>query len=83
MDQPDQYSTVLQKNINGMQVKNIQLDKVKMNVIQTAPNGVVNALTIFTFAQQDHFVTASYSGGKIFKGYLASTMVNDKLMSLN
>jgi hypothetical protein len=56
------------------------LDNVKMNVIQTAPNGVVNELTIFTFSQNDNFVSASYSGGQIFKGYLVGTIDEDKLV---
>jgi len=51
-----------------------------MNVIQTAPNGVVNDLTIFTFSQTDNFISASYAGGQIFKGYLVGTLHKDKLL---
>ena len=58
----------------------IILDNVKMNVIQTAPNGVVNALTIFTFSQKDSFVSAAYSGGPIFKGFLVGTIDGNKLL---
>lgn len=54
------------------------LDNVKMNVIQTAPNGVVNELTIFHFSQKDNFVCGSYAGGRIFQGYLVGTNENDK-----
>jgi len=56
------------------------LDKVKMNVIKTAPNGVVNESTIFFFSQTGNFVYATYSGGPIFKGYLVGTISNDKLV---
>ena len=45
----------------------MNLNNVKMNVIKTAENGVVNDLTIFTFSQVQNFVTAIYSGGKIFQ----------------
>jgi hypothetical protein len=55
------------------------LDNVKMNVIQTAPNGVVNDLTIFHFSQKDDFVCASYQGGRIWKGYLVGVMNQGKL----
>ena len=49
----------------------MSFENLKMNVIQTASNGVVNELTIFTFSQNGSFVSASYSGGPIFKGYLS------------
>ena len=58
----------------------ISLDNVKMNVIQTAPNGIVNELTIFTFSQNDDFVSATYCGGKIFKGYLVGKIDANKLL---
>jgi len=57
----------------------IMLNNVKMNVIQTAPNGIVNELTIFTFSQKENFVCAVYSGGQIFKGYLVGTINNHRL----
>lgn len=46
------------------------LDKVKMNVIQTADNGIVNHETIFIFSQDKNSVSAEYAGGKIYKGFL-------------
>jgi hypothetical protein len=58
----------------------IVLDNVKMNVVQTAPNGVVNELTIFTFSQNDNFISATYTGGRIFKGYLVGTIDRNKLL---
>jgi len=50
-----------------------------MNVIETAPNGVVNDLTIFSFSQTDNIVSATYCGGEILKGYLVGTVDKDKL----
>lgn len=55
------------------------LDNIQMNVIQTAPNGVVNEFTIFTFSQSGNFVSATYSGGQIFKGFLVGTINKEKL----
>jgi len=57
----------------------MNLNNLKMNVIETAGNGIVNELTIFTFSQTDNFVSATYSGGQIFKGYLVGTLDKDKL----
>lgn len=48
----------------------IQLDNIKMNVINTAVNGVVNEETIFCFKQSGTLVTAEYSGGETIKGSL-------------
>jgi hypothetical protein len=48
----------------------ITLDKVKMTVIQTADNGVVNKDTLFSFMQEGNVVQAEYAGGKIKKGFL-------------
>ena len=48
----------------------LTLDKVKMTVISTAENGVVNKDTLFTFTQVENVVEAEYAGGKIKKGYL-------------
>src|SRR5690242_6535720 len=57
----------------------MNLDKVKMNVVKTARNGVVNNLTIFTFFQTGNIVSAEYSGGQIMKGYLVGSITDDKL----
>lgn len=48
----------------------LTLDKVKMTVIQTAENGVVNKDTLFYFTQEGNVVQAEYAGGKIKKGFL-------------
>src|SRR5258708_34686706 len=57
----------------------INLDKVKMIVIQTAKNGVVNNDTIFTFTQDDNIVYGEYVGGKIKKGFLVGQNNNNVL----
>ncbi|MDX1940038.1 MAG: hypothetical protein SFU99_05765 [Saprospiraceae bacterium] len=58
----------------------MNLNDVKMNVIETAGNGVVNQYTIFTFSQTDNIVSAAYSGGQILKGFLVGTLHQDKLV---
>ena len=50
------------------------LDSLKMNVIKTAEQGVVNEDTIFDFKQTENFVSAEYSGGHILKGFLVGTV---------
>jgi hypothetical protein len=57
----------------------MNLNNVKMNVIETAGNGIVNELTIFTFSQKDNFISATYSGGQILKGYLVGILNQNKL----
>jgi hypothetical protein len=57
----------------------MNLDHIKMNVIETAGNGVVNELTIFAFSQTGNSVSASYSGGQIHQGYLVGTLDQNKL----
>lgn len=52
----------------------IMLDGIKMNVIKTAENGVVNHETIFHFSQKDGIVSAEYQGGKILKGFLVGKL---------
>jgi hypothetical protein len=57
----------------------INLNNIKMNVIETSENGVVNRQTIFSFNQEQDLVYANYSGGKIAKGYLVGNLKGDKL----
>ena len=57
----------------------MNLNNVQMNVIETAGNGIVNELTIFTFSQTDNFVSATYTGGQIVKGYLVGIVKQNKL----
>jgi hypothetical protein len=56
------------------QSKSISLDGIKMNVIKTAENGVVNHETIFLFSQKEGIVSAEYQGGKISKGFLVGKL---------
>ncbi len=66
-----------------MDVKETQitptLNRVKMVVIKTARNGVVNEDTLFEFSEEDNAISAVYSGGKIAKGFLVGTRVLDNL----
>lgn len=48
----------------------IRLDGLLMNAVQTAANGVVNAETVFRFAQSGDRVRASYAGGRVEHGEL-------------
>ena len=57
----------------------MNLNNIKMNVIKTAQNGVVNEQTIFSFSQVNNIISASYSGGKIEKGFLVGRIEKDKL----
>lgn len=57
----------------------INLDKVKMIVVQTANNGVVNKDTIFTFTQDSNIVHGEYAGGRISKGFLVGQNNNNML----
>jgi hypothetical protein len=57
----------------------INLNNIKMNVIVTSENGVVNQHTIFSFYQEQNLVYANYSGGQIAKGYLVGNLSDDKL----
>lgn len=50
-------------------VEQFSLEGVKMNVVKTADNGVVNQDTIFLFSQKENVVSAEYQGGKILKGF--------------
>lgn len=50
------------------------LHQVKMNVVQTAKNGIVNEATIFHFSQDEKRVSAHYAGGPIAQGYLVGQL---------
>lgn len=62
-----------------MNKSTLNLDNIRMSVIITAENGVVNRDTIFSFSHENEIVTAAYKGGKIIQGYLVGTMIGDKL----
>ena len=57
----------------------ISLDNIRMHVLQTAEQGVVNQDTLFCFRQNGSQVSAEYGGGQIRKGYLIGLIVNNKL----
>jgi|SRR5882672_7941820 len=57
----------------------INLNGIKMNVIETAANGVVNKDTIFIFTQIKDHVYAAYAGGKIEKGFLVGKITDHQL----
>lgn len=50
--------------------QSIHLDGLRMNAVQTAANGVINADTVFEFCQSAERVWATYAGGPIDRGYL-------------
>lgn len=60
----------------------INLDNIKMNVVKTAENGVVNRDPIFQFTQKNRSVYATYSGGKIEKGFLVG-LLNENELTFN
>lgn len=57
----------------------INLNGVKMTVIETAQNGVVNQDTLFSFSQENDLAFANYSGGKIRKGFLVGNVTQSTL----
>jgi hypothetical protein len=57
----------------------LTLDKVKMTVLQTAENGVVNKDTLFYFTQEGNVVQAEYAGGQIKKGFLIGQIADHVL----
>ncbi len=57
----------------------INLDGVKMNVVSTSPNGVVDAETVFHFHQEGDAVWAEYEGGQIQRGFLVGILEGSTL----
>lgn len=57
----------------------INLEGIKMNVIETANNGVVNHETVFNFRQKGNVVSAKYAGGLVKNGFLAGRLINNQL----
>lgn len=55
------------------------LNGLVANAVQTAPSGVVNAETRFTFRQEGARVWAEYSGGRIARGFLVGLREGDRL----
>lgn len=52
------------------------LNNIRMNVVKTADNGVVNHETIFLFSQKQDMISASYSGGKVVQGFLVGRFLS-------
>lgn len=57
----------------------IDLNGLRMNAVQTASNGVVDADTVFEFSQSGERVWATYSGGLVERGYLVGVVHDDRL----
>ena len=55
------------------------LNNIKMNVIETSKNGIVDKETIFHFEQDANTVKANYSGGRIREGYLVGQLNGEVL----
>lgn len=55
-------------------------NNIKMKVIQSSKNGIVNKETLFHFEQVESKVKAHYSGGQIKKGYLVGHL-NGNILS--
>ena len=57
-----------------MNTEPISLDGLRMNAVETDPNGVIGVETIFKFRQTGSRVYAEYAGGKIDQGYLVGVV---------
>lgn len=60
-------------------MKPFNFNALKMNAVETDPNGVINEHTIFTFEQDEDIVYAQYVGGEIIRGQLIGRITDDKL----
>jgi hypothetical protein len=60
-------------------MNDLNLDKMEMRVIETAPTGVVGDGTRFLFSQKGNTVSARYQGGPVEVGYLVGCLNGDKL----
>jgi len=57
----------------------ISLDGLRMHATQTAPNGMINAETIFEFRQEGELVDATYAGGRVRRGHLVGMLRSGRL----
>ncbi|MEP1093684.1 MAG: hypothetical protein ABJG78_01165 [Cyclobacteriaceae bacterium] len=62
-----------------MKLINLDLDGKKMNVVETAGNGVVNQDTVFQFSQTENVVNARYAGGLVRRGFLIGKIKQNQL----
>ncbi len=57
----------------------LQLHGRRFTVETTAADGVVNSDTLFEFQQQESLVSASYSGGRVQRGFLVGLLNGTRL----
>ena len=55
----------------------INYDNKKFESISNTENGEVNEETIFHYHQNENYIWAEYSGGKIIKGFLVGYIADD------
>lgn len=68
------------RSVNDQRMSNaIDLNGLRMNAVQTASGGVVNADTVFEFAQSGERVWATYAGGLVERGYLVGILRDERL----
>ena len=60
--------------------KDQSLNGIKMKILITATNGVVNEETLFEFEQEGRAVSAKYRGGEIVQGFLVGNWEEDNLV---
>ena len=60
-------------------MSDLNLNGIQMQVIKTAPTGVIGEGTRFHFTQQGAIVSAHYTGGPVTVGYLVGMLENEKL----
>ncbi len=61
-------------------MESVSFHNKRMTATQTAPNGVVNEHTIFSFRQFDTRILASYAGGKVKRGMLVGKVTRGRLL---
>lgn len=52
----------------------VSLNGLRMNAVETDPNGVIGPQTVFQFEQAADQVYAEYAGGAIVRGYLVGLL---------
>lgn len=57
----------------------LNFDGKRMNVVETAGNGVVNQDTVFRFRQEGKVVTGRYCGGLVERGFLIGKIEKEQL----
>ncbi|MFT5423975.1 MAG: hypothetical protein ACI89L_001767 [Phycisphaerales bacterium] len=57
---------------------NFNLNGLRMNATTTAPGGVIDSDTVFTFTQDGPHAEAHYAGGRVLSGHLIGTITRDR-----